>query len=150
MMIFKKVEQISNHIEIKIREKLIRHPIIYAFIGGIGVISFWRGVWRMIDYAMESYTSIEVIQNAGGVQSLWWDGPLSIAFGMLLLLPTGLFISSFIGTEIAISGLKGEKKIVTKTEQEVGEEVQESTKIEREIKDIDNHMKYIEELLKKK
>ena len=36
---------------------------------------------------------------------------------------TGVFVSNFIGNEIIISGLKGEKKIAEKTEKEVrGEE----------------------------
>jgi hypothetical protein len=49
-------------------------------------------------------------------------GTGSIIAGLLLLLSTGLLVSFFVGEGIIISGVKGEKKLVEKTEQEVRSE----------------------------
>jgi hypothetical protein len=95
-----------------IRSWLSHHPILYAFIGGTGVIIFWRGVWLTVDFLMtliSSHTAAATSMNAS--QSVWWDGPLSVVLGMIILLFTSAFVSSLIGNEIIISGLRAEKKI---------------------------------------
>ena len=53
------------------------------------------------------------------VLGLWWDGPLSVLIGAVVLLMSGVFVSNFIGNEIIISGLRGEKKLAERTEKEV-------------------------------
>lgn len=79
----------------------------------------------------------------------WWDGPLSILFGTALLLFAGLFVSSFIGNEIIISGLKRAKKTVEKTEQEIQVELEENETVRREIHEINKRLRRIESVLKK-
>ncbi len=74
-------------------------------------------------------------------QLLWWDGPLSILIGTLILLITGTLVSNFIGNEILISGVKGEKKLSEKTEDEVKIEAKELIKIKQELKKISNIIK---------
>ena len=89
-----------DKIEDKLRSRLSHRPIIYGFIGGIAVVLFWRGVWHFAD---------EIQLN-----SIW-----SIIIGAVTLLSTGLLASVFIGDQIILSGLRQEKKVSDKTEQEV-------------------------------
>jgi len=150
MNIFKILYKFGDKLEDKVRGRLSHYPIIYAFIGGAGVIIFWRGIWHTVDYIMEFFAVGDMVSSTSISQLPWWDGPLSIFFGAFLLLITGLFVGSFIGTEIVISGLKGEKKLTEKTEEEVEFDVKESKEIKKEIHDIDLKIKHIEELLNKK
>ena len=80
----------------------------------------------------------------------WWDGPLSIIIGMVLLLSTGLMVSTFIGNEIIISGLKKEKKIAEKTEDEVEEEMEKMDSIKNKLREISVRLLEIEEKISKK
>lgn len=140
----KTILKFFDSLEDKIRGKLSRWPISYAFIGGAGVIIFWRGIWHGMDYLTQYFTQTYFYTTESGlVELVWWDGPLSILIGMLLLLPTGVFVSSFIGNEIIISGVKGEKKLTEKTEEEVAKEMTELIQIKKEMKEI-------KELLEKK
>jgi len=149
-MIFKKIYEFGDRLEDKVRGKLSHYPIIYAFVGGAGIIIFWRGVWVTVDYIMESIFAIETSPTGIGALTLhWWDGPLSIIVGTAILLLVGLFVTSFIGNEIIISGLKREKKIVEKTEDEIAVESKESIKIKIELQEMANRLKRIEDLLKK-
>lgn len=150
MKIFNKVYRFFDKLEDKIRGRLSHYPIIYAFIGGAGVIIFWRGIWHTVDYIMEFFAVGDMVSSTSISELPWWDGPLSIVFGVVLLLATGLFVASFIGTEIVISGLKGEKKLTEKTEEEVEFDVKESKDIKKEIHEMDSKVKHIEELLNKK
>lgn len=99
---FKKIDKFLDKLEDKIRAALSRRPILYAMIGGVAVVLFWRGVWITAD-------SIPFINN----------GPVSIIVSVLILLGTGLFVSFFIGDRIFLSGMKKEKKIFEKTETEI-------------------------------
>lgn len=49
---------------------------------------------------------------------------------------TGLFVSNFIGNEILISGLRGEKKLSEKTKEEIETEADKIEEIEEDIKQI--------------
>lgn len=150
-MFFKKIYTIGDQLEDKIRGKLSHYPIIYAFIGGAGIIIFWRGIWHTVDYIMETvFAASGNISSTSLPQLPWWDGPLSILVGSVLLLLVGLFVSSFIGNEIIISGLKKEKKIVEKTEEEVGIEMREENKLKNEIHDMNGRLKRMEDILKNK
>lgn len=149
MNIFKRLYQFGDKLEDKVRGRLSHYPLIYAFIGGAGVIIFWRGIWHTVDYLMEFFTVEDLVSSTSLSNLPWWDGPLSIFFGAVLLLMTGLFVGSFIGTEIVISGLKGEKKITEKTEEEVEFDVKESKEIKKEIHEIDSRMKHMEDILLK-
>ena len=130
MNIFQKLEH-------KIRGVLSHYPIIYAVIGGIGVVLFWRGVWHTMDYLMLTVkpSSIDLTNE------LWWDGPLSFLIGLIILLLTGVFVSNFIGNEILISGLRGEKKLSEKTEEEIETESDKIEAIEEEIQEISEKLK---------
>jgi hypothetical protein len=125
-------ETIGRKIENKIRHRLSRHPFVYAFIGGVGVVLFWRGVWLTADIVMPWALS---------PSSPWLphdplillDGPITLLISIVLLLFTGLFISSLIGNEIILSGIKGEKRIEEKTEEEIQGEESEILRLEREL-----------------
>ncbi|MFA6270064.1 MAG: hypothetical protein WC657_02535 [Candidatus Paceibacterota bacterium] len=147
-MIFRKIYNLSDSFEDKTRVKLSHYPILYAFIGGTGVVIFWRGIWHTTDYIMSFFTIINDISSTSGSQLPWWDGPLSIVVGAILLLTVGLFVTSFIGNEIILSGLRQEKKIAEKTEEELKKELSEDFKVEQKIHEINERSKQIEELLK--
>lgn len=106
-------------LEDHIRGHLSRYPHIYSFIGGVGVILFWRGVWHTAD----EYTFL--------------TGPISLAIGALILALTGVFVTAFIGNSIIIAGLRGEKKLEEKTRDEVLAE-------QGEIEDIHTTLQHIE------
>lgn len=137
-----------DKLEDRVRGRLSRKPIGYAFLGGVGVVLFWRGVWHLVDTLMFHYFGIMPLDAVNEVSSLpWWDGPLSLALGITMLLMSGLFVSNFIGNEIIISGIRGEKKMVDKTEEELDEELDELAIIERDVKKI---FRQISQLRKRK
>ncbi len=114
-----------DKLEDRVRGRLSRYPIVYALIGGIGVILFWRGVWHTADY----FPSL--------------NGPVSTIVGIVILFMTGIFVSAFIGNSLLITGLRGEKKLTEKTKEEV--DIEESSiedikitmqKIEKELSEI--------------
>ena len=144
-MLFKKLYQFGDKLEDKVRAKLSHYPIIYAFVGGSGIIIFWRGIWHLLDYLMEY-----VQTNGQQMHLVWWDGVLSITLGASLLLLVGLFVSSFIGNEIVISGLKGEKKLVEMAEQEIEREIMVDTEIQAEIKEITKRLERVQKILENK
>jgi len=113
-----------DKLEDKIRKRLSRHPIIYAFIGSVGVILLWRGVWLTADLFSLS-------------------GFMSIVLGTIILLLTGLFVSFFIGEQIIISGIKEEKRIDEKTEDEVKKEEVSLRQIKRNLEEIEKEIKEI-------
>lgn len=100
----KKLIKFFDKWEDKNRSFLSRRPILYAFIGGTGIVLFWRGVWETADMFSIS-------------------GPMSILISMAILLATGLFVSFFIGHHIILSGIKQEKKIEEKEESEIKMEI---------------------------
>ena len=93
-----------DKLEDRIRLALSHRPILYAFVGGVGVVLFWRGVWHTADL-------FPIL-----------TGPVSILISILILLATGLFVSFFVWDDIIIAGLKEEKKISDKTEEEIKKE----------------------------
>lgn len=100
----KSIVRFFDKLEDHVRMALSRQPIIYALIGGIGIVLFWKGVWEVA-------TLFPVLHGMG-----------SVILGVIILLMTGLMVSVFIGDSIIISGSKGEKKLVEKTEMEVRSE----------------------------
>ncbi|MDO8529215.1 MAG: hypothetical protein Q7S18_00935 [bacterium] len=134
-----------------VRKRLSHRPLFYAFIGGTGVVLFWRGIWHTMDFIMERYLAVSSInQSIDSNLSIWWDGPLSIVIGLVMLLMTGIFTSSFIGNEIIISGIRGEKKMVEKTELEMKSEAESMNEIKKEIKIISDRFEKIEQKLGEK
>ena len=50
------------------------------------------------------------------------SGLASAVFGIIILSSVGLFVSFFVGSEIIIGGIKAEKRIDEKTEEEIKKE----------------------------
>ncbi|MDO8430474.1 MAG: hypothetical protein Q7S72_00580, partial [Candidatus Taylorbacteria bacterium] len=96
----RKTVRFFDKLEDKVRGKLSHYPILYALIGGVGVVLFWRGVWHIAD---------DIDMNS----------IISIVVGTVILLMTGVFVSSFVGNRLIISGLIGEKKLTEKEEAEI-------------------------------
>lgn len=117
MNIFKKIYKFFDKFEDKVRGKLTHFPLFYAFIGSVGIVSIWRGIWHIQDG-----------WNMSGGASLFW--------GILITISTGLFVSFFIGENIIISGLNKEKRIDEKTEEEIHKERSVLEKIQKDIKEI--------------
>lgn len=139
-----------DKLEDKVRGKLSHYPILYAFIGGVGVVIFWRGVWHTTDFFTEVIFSYQVYGSVNLGSLPWWDGPLSLLVGSILLLLTGLFVFDFIGSQAIISGLRGEKRLEEKTEEEIKTEGEIIKGIEKEVKEISQRLDDIEEDLEKK
>lgn len=113
MRIFKIFDKLEDYI----REHLSKHPLFYAFLGGVVVVLFWRGVWETADILADiSITKSPFLK-------WFFYGPNQIIFSTLILILMGLMVSVFIGEKIIISGLRHEKKVEDRTEEIVEEEV---------------------------
>lgn len=143
----KKILHYFDKLEDKIRGKLSHYPILYALIGGVGIVLFWRGVWHTADFFSEIIFSFQQKSSIDLNALAWWDGPLSLISGSILLLSTGLFVFGFIGNEVIISGLKGEKKLAEKTEEEVKTETGTIKEIKKEVEKISEQLSEIENKL---
>jgi hypothetical protein len=145
-----KLLKFFDKLEDKVRNRLSHYPIFYAFFGGVGVVLFWRGVWYTADLVVPVFDgsthSMRLWETVSVYQIL--DGPISILVSVILLLITGLFASTFIGNEIIISGLRGERKLTEKTEIEVKTETSAIAEIKSELKKISERLEKIEEKLK--
>ena len=121
----KKVVRFFDKLEDKIRGKLSHYPIIYGFIGGIGIVLFWRGVWHIADDI-----------NVSSV--------VSIIIGSILLLVTGVFVSAFIGSKLIISGLSGGKKTSEKLEGEIEVEENQIKNLQNTVKEIEKKLEHLD------
>lgn len=136
---YKKVFNFFDKFEDHIRGHLSRYPLTYTIIGAVAIVLFWRGVWHTAD----------ILQAQGGILGFLFYEPVTIVIVIIILLATGLFVSSFIGDSILISGLKQEKKLHEKTQKEVMDEevtlgqiksaISEMKKEVDEIKDVVEH-----------
>ena len=126
-----KIIKFFDKLEDKIRRKLSRRPIIYASVGSVGIILLWRGVWMTAD--MFNFMT----------------GPVSVIIGIVTLLLIGLFVSFFIGDQIIISGIKAERRIDEKTEEEIRHEIITFGNIKNDLDEIKNQIKEIREKIEK-
>ncbi len=117
MKIIKKIYKFIHHKGTKFRQELSRRPIIYAFVGSIGVVLIWRGVWMIAD-------------------DLNMSGFWSVVLGVFISVASGLFVSFFVGDQIIIAGIKHEKRIDEKTEEEIKQEEVDLNEIKEELKEI--------------
>lgn len=148
IMLFKKIYHLGDRFEDRVRARLSHFPLIYAAFGGAGMIIFWRGIWHTADFLMEYFFVAHDNVSSASIGALpWWDGPLSIAVGMTMLLSMGLFVTSFIGDAIIISGLKSDKKLTEKTEDEILKELQENERIHCDVHEIERRVRHIEATL---
>ena len=128
--ILKKIFRFFDKLEDNVRGTLSKYPIIYACIGGLSIVLFWRGVWHTADILMQK----------GGIFGVIFYEPITVLWTSIIMLMSGLFVSFFIGERIVISGLKHDKKVFEKTATEVAEE-------EDEIVGAIKHIKIIEKEL---
>lgn len=117
MKIIKKVVNYLRHIKTIIRHRLSHWPVVYAFIGSIGVVLIWRGVWMIAD-------------------DMDMSGFVSLLLGVFISISAGLFVSFFVGDSIIISGIKREKRIDEKTESEIKKEEVSLKEIKKDLKEI--------------
>ncbi len=144
----KTINDFFDKLEDRIRRKLSHWPILYAFLGGSGIVLFWRGIWHTADALAPFFLDSTGRWNPSAFELL--DGPISLFISIVLLLPTGLFVSSFIGSETIISGLRGGKKMAEKTEQELETETGTITHIQSEVKKISERLEEIDSHVHKK
>lgn len=133
MSAIKRLYKILDKFEDLVRGKLSHHPIPYAFVGGVAIVLFWRGVWHLAD---------ELPIISGSIAS--------IVVGSVIMLSTGLFVSFFIGDRIILSGLKKEKKIAEQTETEIEFENSILTSLDHRLGMLELQIKDIKEMLDKK
>lgn len=125
-----KVLNFFDKIEDNVRSVLSRAPITYSLLGGTGIVLFWRGLWHTADF----------LQSDTWWGSIIFSGPGSLLLGLIILLITGLFVSVFIGESIVMSGIKNEKKIAEKTEEEISLEREFLINMDKELKHIEKDL----------
>ena len=130
-MLIKKTIKFFDKLEDKIRGLLSHYPILYGFFGGIGVVLFWRGVWHISDDL-----------NLGSIAS--------IVLGSIILLITGVFVSTFIGNKVIISGLKGERKMEEKETKEIREEAKDLEELQDTLKNVEEKISDLEQKISEK
>ena len=121
----KRIIHFFDKLEDRTRGWLSRTPLLYALIGGVGVVLFWRGIWHIADDA--------------GLSSI-----LSVVIGGLILLVTGVFVSAFIGNRLIISGLSGDKKLAEMTREEIETEEEQIRQIKETVVKIEKQVEKIE------
>jgi hypothetical protein len=109
MKMYNSIFYLFDKMEDHIRARLARHPFIYTFIGGSGVVLFWRGVWHTAD----------VLQSTSILGGFLFSPLGSLVMGIVVLLSTGLFVSVFIGDSIIMSGIRHDKKIIERTIEDI-------------------------------
>ena len=145
----KKIVKFFDKLEDVVRIKLSHFPILYGLIGGFGVVWFWRGVWHTGDF-LTIYLATRLGYTDMHLESfIWWDGPLSIVVGAMILLITGLLVSTFIGNEIIITGLKRQKRIAEKTEEEIDSEADTIFTLHKELHEIARREERLEKFIDK-
>lgn len=138
MNLYQKIYNYFDKLEDLVRGHLSKYPIIYSIIASCFLVLLWRGIWHTAD----------LIEGSG--HSFWsfvFNPIVSAVWATIGLLLTGLLVSMFVGDMIIMSGLRRQKKVTEKTEEEVeiAEEIEEDmlghielhlNKIEQEVKDL--------------
>lgn len=115
----KKILNFFDKFEDYVRKFLSKYPIAYALIGGIGIVLFWRAIWGLSeDIGLSNLDSLFISTT--------------------ILLATGLFVSYFIGDQFIISGIRGEKKIIEKTKEEILNEEAQLKMVIKKLNIIEN------------
>lgn len=123
-----KILKFFDKLEDRTRNRLSQSPMLYAFLGGVGVVLFWRGVWHLADDA-----------NMSSI--------LSLIIGSILLAMIGAFVSTFIGSRLIISGLYGEKKLTEKTKSEIETEENQIQKLQSTLNRVEEKIDTLEKEL---
>lgn len=151
----KQVGNFFDKMEDRIRGFLSRHPVLYAFVAGMGVVFFWRGVWHTTDFVSQYIidwhsscpsTDLVFLIKVCTIENIAYplDGLISLVLGSVILLASGVFVSELLGKEIIISGLRGETKLTEKTEVEVRTETGAIGDIRHEIRTVLRRLQSIE------
>lgn len=140
MTTMKKIVLFFDRLEDKVRGKLSRYPILYGFLGGIGVVLFWRGVWHTADL-------VSLLFQPEADLDLWHflDGPISFIIGTIMLLLTGVFVSAFVGNRLIITGLAGEKKLEEKEAAEIETEEAQIKRLENSLHKLEEKLEHIDQ-----
>ncbi len=132
-MRYHKVTQVLLQIENSARDFFENIPFTHAFLAGVGVILFWRGVWELADIMM-------------------LDPIASILLGCVMLGGIGLFIHTFVGNAIIIKNVRKEEYLekeantrISKVEKNI--ELEDAT-VQKLIEKIDSLEKKIDALNK--
>ncbi len=136
---FKPIAKFFDKLEDKVRVSLSHRSIFYAFIGGAAHVIFWRGIWHTSDFIMTGDWHLDVERNFLGW--LFYE-PVTIVWTSAVMLMTGLFVATFIGERIILSGLKNEKKVTDRTEEEIKREEDKieilNSKLNKVIRELDD------------
>jgi len=143
MTMTKNILAFFDKLEDKTRAKLSHLPILYAFLGGVGIVLFWRGIWHSTDF-LTAYLLGQTPVTLFGVL----DGPISFIIGTIILLITGVYVSAFIGNRLIITGLSGDKKLAEKTADEIMTSEDQVKKLQKTLDKVENKLEHIEEKLK--
>jgi len=146
-MSYKRIFRFFDRLEDRVRGWFSRRPLLYGVIGGLGVVLFWRGTWHTLDFIYE--VKIAIDKGLPIDYTYAWDGPSSFIIGLIVVLITGLLVSNFIGNEIILSGLRGEKKLAEMAKKgEVKTKTGGIAKLQEELKKISQRLEDIEKKLK--
>lgn len=132
IFMFHRLIHFFDLLEDHVRHRLSKHPVLYAFIGGFAVVLFWRGVWTFAD----NFSFMTPV--------------VSIIISVALMLLTGTFVSFFIGEQILMSGLKEEKRVDQKTEEDLKKEGVKIESVFREIGEMRREITRLREILEKR
>jgi len=124
-MTIRRIYSFFDKLEDKVRGKLSHAPLIYALVGGVGIILFWRGIWHMADDI--------------GMSSI-----ISTIIGGIILLLTGVFVAAFIGNRLILTGLRGEKKLAEKTEGDIQTEESQLEGLKKTVDRIEKELSSLE------
>ena len=100
----KSITKILLEAEDRARTYFEKIPFLQAFLSGIGVIIFWRGIWEWLD-----------MQHVSPL--------ISVVGGSLILLCVGVFVQTFIGNTIIIKNVKQEELLEKRAIKEMEGEV---------------------------
>ncbi|OHB25251.1 MAG: hypothetical protein A2542_03205 [Parcubacteria group bacterium RIFOXYD2_FULL_52_8] len=119
-----------DRVEDRVRKALSHHPVPYSLLTAVAIVVFWDGVSR-------------VTNSIPGLDG-FWGGILLIVGSAGVLLATGVFVSFFIGDTIIISGIRGEKKAIDKTEDELRQELNVMDTLEQKLDRIEEKVDHLE------
>ncbi len=131
--LFRKIYDYFDKLEDRVRAWLSKSPLLYAFVAGIAIVIFWRGIWHFAD----------MLEAEGGILGFIFWPPVSIVLSIAVLLATGLFVSFFVGDVIIMSGLKKEKKFIDRAREEIEAETAHVEHIEDVLEKIEEEVAHI-------
>lgn len=131
--LYKRIYSYFDRFEDTIRGRLSHYPIAYALVAGICIVLFWRGIWNIGDW----------LESRGGIVGALFSAPGSVILTILVMLATGLFTSFFVGDLIIMSGLRKEKKITERTEEEIRAEDAKITALEKTLEEVRQEVRHL-------